>query len=88
MNIPHFIHFTNNGHFGDFHFGAIKDNVVLNSFVHAWCTHKQNCHFGTHLHKILLRTQSGMEFIGYSICIYIYIYIHIYIYMSTLEDTT
>ena len=44
MNIPYFIHFTNNGHFGDFHFGAIKDNVVLNSFVHAP---------GAHIHRIV-----------------------------------
>lgn len=67
MKIPQFIHFTNNGHLGDFHFEAIKNNVSLNSLVHAWCTHTQNCHFSTHIHKILLRICSGMEFIGYSI---------------------
>ena len=39
MNIPHFIHFTINEHLGDFHFGAIKSNAALKSFVHAlWRT--------------------------------------------------
>ena len=52
---------------GDFHFGATKNDVALNSFVHAWCTHTQNYRFGTYIQKSLLRTHSGMEFIGYSI---------------------